>query len=312
MPPVVVQERFQEVQDLTSLSSAPTPAAAIMRNVPELLRTRLELREGGRWAEAAREISEFLSPPIEAGQIPGRNMSPLKIAVLGEKGGLFHDIVGATSRRDLAQVVSAQALSIIAVADHHIDEFGWGPHQRVATLNSLLSSVTDGTVVKMPTLQLTRAAELGAQLHATIRDLPGASMFVDEFGALAAAVCRQIKDAPTLELCAEVGGRVSALSALSSYLVEPKLPRQYLDAARHWGAYVGLTDDVRDMREDIENGNPSCISVADKPLEVCARAEHLAVRHLADALLLLPETGRAKLRARQLLSSSDGRILTAV
>lgn len=304
MPPVVTASPIIDSQDFNVLTNAPSAAAEVMRNIPAALRIRSGLHDGGSWREVASQMAAHLSPPDEPGALPSKSISTLRISALGERGGVVHDLMGGGPGRELAQRVSAQALAIVSIADFHIDTFGWEPAERIATLRSLLASVTDGRIETMPTLQLVRTAEIGVDLNQVLRMTPGGTPFLDEFAALAAAVERQITDSPSLELCAEVGARVAALSVRSAALIEPKIPPHILTAAMHWGAHVGLADDASDMREDLANMVATCVSAADNPLAARAEASRRSEAHLAEALRLLPPEARPLFSTRGLTDSS--------
>lgn len=130
-------------------STRPTAAVHILQNIPAVRRTGETLLEAD--SPIARTLLERLSPAgtgATSAQMPP--LSLLRLAMMAERGGIFHDLAGASSSREQSQWISTAALSIISVADHHVDELGRNSRENVTVLSDLLAAITDGHQRDMP------------------------------------------------------------------------------------------------------------------------------------------------------------------
>jgi hypothetical protein len=172
----------------------------------------------------------------------------------GEIGGIHYDLTCSKFGRRHAQIISAQALTIINVADNLIDVQASTPQARERIVGSILHMINTGSKYESQNYSVNVLFPLCRDLHRRISSAPYSHRFFEEFEKLADAAIEQIRGNSSPEISRRIGAQTMALSAIIPYCFNSSLSSRYLFVAKQLGAYFNIIDDIKDVKEDTKQG----------------------------------------------------------
>ena len=194
-------------------------------------------------SDLAREQPESVAREIRA-------ISSLSGAAKGVLGGFHYDMTQSLYDRLESEIMSAEDLLIASIADDLIDERGLNKDQRIEIVNDLLGTITKSAISQNQNPEIEALSIVARDLHARVSKSPYPESFFSEYGTLAQVVIAQINGDCSLELAEQTGGGTMAVSAVIPYCYNPALPNKFLTAARKFGGYFQVLDDLWDFEHD--------------------------------------------------------------
>lgn len=223
----------------------------------------------------------------------------------GPIGGSYFDLTKPTfSEQSLSrlevQLVTGAVIIATSKTDDIVDEHGLGLDERVATIQELFTTLTDGKSKEWRSPETAVISLLLLYIHQKISATPYGDLFFDEFGRVKDAALKQTTGQVSLEQAMELGSAYAGTLMSIPYCWDQKLPKRFLDAAHHFGAYIQIFDDLGDARHDKVHGIRTAITQAESHAEV-AEARSIAIGHYKESLAALEPGERSFYRALDMI-----------
>lgn len=214
-------------------------------------------------------VSFFLDLSSEYTLDVGREinaMSTTSTASKGVLGGVFHDLTRSPSnlRRDV-MLISAGTFKLMSAFDDFVDGSQLPPCEKERAAEQTVNLLKTGNIPPTDDHQLMALFALASNLHMRISQTPFPFKYYDEFDALAESFRQDLLYPPSLPSIAEFGARAMSIGAVVPYCFTSGLDGKFLYAAKKFGAYVNILDDVLDYRIDKTSRTTTIMTISTDP-----------------------------------------------
>lgn len=230
-----------------------------------------------------------------------RGMLSFSGAAKGVLGSFHYDITQSSYNRLESEVISAEALLIASKCDDFIDENKMPQGQKIEIVYDLLDVVKKGIIHTNQSTEVKALSIVARDLHTRITKSPYPDFFFSEYTSLADAVISQLNGECSLEIAEKTGGGTMAVSAIIPYCYNPALPDRFLKAAKKFGGYFQVLDDIWDFEHDKRKKINTAMTTAQNPDGMKAVAKKYASRLYDECLVQLNSTEQQMYRALNVL-----------
>lgn len=220
-----------------------------------------------------------------------RRWSQLR-AYSGVIGGMYYDLAKPNFSREPSlsklevQLVTGAVITATSKADDVIDEQELSLDERVATVQQLFTTLRAGTPREWKSPVTAAVSLLLLYIHQKISATPHREVFFDEFGRMKNAALKQITGNVSIGQAMELGSAYAGTIMAIPYCWDSGLPERFIIAARHFGAYGQIFDDIADSKHDRAQGVQTAITLAESKASV-AEARIIAMHQYKASLAQL-------------------------
>ncbi len=216
-----------------------------------------------------------------------RRLQSLSSAMKGVVGSIQYDLTESHFGRSEAQIMSFEALYIASATDDVIDETELRLEEQVAVIKELLNTIKTGKPTNLGIGQLDMLSILAIDLNARISRSKDPYWFFEEYEILAEAAMQQVYGNTSPELTAKIGGGTMAISAVIPYCFDTNIDKRFLTAAKLFGGYFQILDDIMDFRHDKDKRIHTVITDSKNPAEAIKKMKKIATELYRQSMLHL-------------------------
>ena len=220
----------------------------------------------------------------------------------GPVGGMYYDLaMPEFSTQPIlskieVELITGAAIVAISKADDVIDEHEFSLDERVDMIEQLFTVLKKGKPKQWESPETTAISLLALYIHKKVSTTQYPELYFDEAERMKDGYVQQIKGEISLEQMMNAGSAFTGMLMSIMYCMDSKLPQRFLAAARHFGAYAQLRDDLADVRHDRKRGLQTIITIADSKA-VVAQVKSAAKRQYEASLAQLEPAERSFCRA---------------